>query len=238
MAVRVRSVRVFLFVIVLAGSFVPHHAAAQERERESRWGAAVSFTPLWKGERDLVEMLISDGEGSVEGTQFSIGIARGSLWGGDWGVSYVRTPFKDGLQLVEAESSCENNSCFSHTSTQTFRAVRLSGVEVHGFFPIVTIRRLVQVGVNVAGGIATVDGEVEEIFDQTFSFTQPNGQVNTQSSHEVSVEPANEFLYKYQPLMKVELQGAVIIAPRVKIKVSWGLNYIGTGARIGAVVFF
>jgi hypothetical protein len=217
---------------------MPTIATAQDRDRESRWGVAVSLTPLWKAERELAETFISEGEGSVEGKQFSIGVARGSLLGGDWGVSYVRTPFKKDFQLMEAEAGCENNSCFSFSNTQNFRNVELSGVEVHGFFPIVTIKRMVQVGVNVAGGIASVKGEIEEIRESSFSFTQPNGQVNTQESLEVEVLPANEVIYKYQPLMKVELQGAFIIAPRVKIKVSWGLNYIGTGARLGAVVLF
>jgi hypothetical protein len=228
------SIRVVIALVCLL--FIPAAGAAQDRE--SRWGAGISFTPNWTGQKTLTELLVAEGEGSVEGSQFTVGIVRGRSLGGDWGVSFVRTPFTDPTRIVYAEADCDDGACFAFQETTTLRRVILTGVEAHVFFPVVTIKQRVQVGFNVGGGVARVEGEIERAFSQQSSFTLPNGEVFTDEFSDLTVEPANEVMFRLQPLMKVELQGAVIVHPRVKVKVSWGQNYVGLGMRVGAVVFF
>ena len=88
--------RQLVFVVtVLLG--IPGMSAAQT---ESHWGVSGSFTPMWKSIESLRDFYIS-GEGELEGKELTIGFVRGSTAGGDWGVSFVHKPFKDGVTIVD-----------------------------------------------------------------------------------------------------------------------------------------
>ena len=118
------------------------------------------------------------------------------------------------------------------------RDVRFTGVEFHWFKPFVTIAERVQIGINIAGGIASVKGTVEETFSSE-SVNTFNGQTFRNSFSDTFIEPAEEVFFKYWPLGKVEAQAAIILAPAAKIKVSVGMNFPAQIAfRIGGVVFF
>ncbi len=223
---------VLCFLTLLFGS-IPAVAVAQLSE-DSHWGVSASVTPTWKSHERLLELLFGlDGEGEIEGSEFTVGLVRGSMRGGEWGVSFVRKPFKNGGTLVEGgEPDCFENFCSSHTSTKVMQDVALRGIEFHSFIPFVTIADRVQIGVNVGGGIGFPEGTIIETEQSTFSDPLFGSDTNT----DTFVSPANEVMYKYVPLAKAEVQGAIIVAPGLKIKISGGLNLpSSTSFRIGVV---
>ena len=93
----------------------------------------------------------------IDGSEFSVGFVRGSQFGGDLGVSYVRKPWKDGSTITEVSEDCFNQAqtlCRPRTEATETQNVVQSGVEVHWFVRFVNIKQRVQIGLNVAGGIA------------------------------------------------------------------------------------
>jgi hypothetical protein len=237
---RARSRSFIPHALVLALLFIgimPAPALAQG-DADPHFGVSVSFSPSWKSRDDLLATVGLDEIGTIKGTEFTIGFVRGRTLGGDWGVSFVRKPFKDTTAVSSETDSgqCGTGCTFSNNSTRTttFDAVYLRGVELHWAPVFVTVRNRVQVGMNVAGGIAFPEGTIRETFQQA-STTTFNGQTFTNNSSDSFTSPAKEVLYGKVPLFKVEAQGAVILAPGLKVKVAGGLNNPGMGIRIAAV---
>lgn len=213
--------------------------ALAQGNHPSHWGASVSFTPHWEAYDTFQELLYDDGQGTIEGSEFTVGVVRGSARGGEWGVSYVRKPITDGTTLTDGSESSTNGFTSSFTSSLVFRDVYLQGVEFHRFMPFGTIKNRVQIGLNIAGGIAFVEGTIEETSESFSQFPRPNGTVQTETRRDTYVVDADEIIYKYQPLFKLEGQVAVIVAPALKLKVGAGVNLPSVFAfRVGAVVLF
>jgi hypothetical protein len=225
-------VRAFLFVGVFVGC-VPAMAGAQ-----SHWGVSFSATPSWKLAGQL-EDLLEDEDASVDmsGSEFTVGLVRGSTRGGDWGVSFVHKPFKDGSGSIEVSQDCFQSTCFTSTETNVFQDVKLSGVEFHWFARFVNIKDRVQIGLNIAGGVASVKGNVIKTneFPEVTNFDPRTGAVTAAIRGEVEVVPAKDELFSIFPLGKVEAAGTVILHPALKARVSGGLNFPGYAARIGLV---
>ena len=252
-SLRVRSVAylvvrpLFLAVFLLVCSW-PAPARAQGDDGK-HFGVSVSYAPYWKSRGDLLFTMGLEDVGTIEGTEFTVGMVRGRTFGGEWGVSFVRKPFND-TTTVEVETDSDSGQCgtgcsFSFTSTTTrtttFHDVYVQGIEVHWAPSFVTISNRVQIGMNIAGGIGvpkgTIDDTIENVTTNTNTF---NGQTttNTNTFSDTDTLPANEVMYGKVPLFKVEAQAAVILAPGLKFKVSGGLNNPGIGIRIGAVYLF
>jgi hypothetical protein len=213
-----------LLSVVLAGVMpAPAHA---QLSTSSHWGVNVSFTPTWKALDNLKEVFVEE-EGTIEGTEFTIGIARGSMRGGDWSVSYVQKPFKD-TTFVESEQFCDfGPSCLTSTRTLAFQNVMLKGVEYVWSMPFVTFANRVQVGINVGAGAGWVHGTINETHDLVQPPFPP--------SHDEFSSPAKDTLWPIYPLGKVEAMGSFVIAPGLKVKVSGGFNFPAASFRIGAV---
>jgi hypothetical protein len=190
-----------------------------------------SFSPTAKAHDSYRELVYDfEGSGSVKSSEFTIGFVRGSTRGGDWGVSFVRKPLQDGSQVTESETDCfQPSSCSTFTYTKTMRNVVLTGVEFHWAPTFVTIANRVQIGINIGGGIASASGDIEEVFVN--EFTDPNIPDMTNTD----LTPANEYLFKPQPLGKVEAQASFILAPAFKVRVAGGFNAPGYGVRFAAV---
>jgi hypothetical protein len=219
--------RLLLGIVILAG-VMPAPAQAQ-LSTSSHWGVNVSFTPTWKTLDQLKEVFVEE-EGTLEGTEFTLGIARGSMRGGEWSVSYVHKPVRD-TAFVESEQFCDfGPSCLTATRTLTFQDVVLKGVEYVWSKPFVTFANRVQVGINVGGGAAWVHGTITETHDLVQPPLPP--------LHDEVSNPAKDTLWPVYPLGKVEAMGSFIIAPGLKIKVSGGFNFPAASFRIGAVYLF
>jgi hypothetical protein len=220
-------------ILVAAASVVPAFA----QNNTSHWGASVSFTPQWKAHDKLQELLWAEGDPALEGSEFTVGIVRGSTRGGDWGVSFVRKPVKDGATITRIDEQSDAQFSGRQTHTLVFQDVYLQGVEFHGFIPFATIKDRVQIGVNLAGGIAKTRGTIEETFETFSQFRLPNGEVITNQDTSTNTFPAKEIIYEYQPLGKVEAQAAFILAPSFKLKVGGGFNMPSDVCfRVGATV--
>jgi hypothetical protein len=243
---RIHSFVYALASIALLMGVQPSRSYAQSTD--SHWGVSASVTPSWKASEGTIKesLLNFEGEGTVEGTEFTIGFVRGSTRGGDWGVSFVRKPFKDGSGTTLVEDDFRQ--------TRTTQDVFLQGVEFHWAKPFVTFADRVQIGVNIAGGIAQPKGDILET--QSVPFEIPPGvpgsfaQQICQSYTEMGItcvlsggqlvttelRPAKDVMYSAVPLVKLEATAAVILAPGLKVRFSGGLNMPSNAAfRIAAV---
>jgi hypothetical protein len=228
-----RSLVLAALVNTIAFSAVPAHA---RDDKTSHWGGSVSFAPQWKAHEKLQESLWAEGEGSIEGSEFTVGVVRGSTGGGEWGVSFVRKPVKNGTTITRLTEDSDSQFLVRQTHLLVFQKVYLEGVEFHSFIPFVTLKNRVQIGINLGGGIARTRGRIQETFDTLTQFRLQNGQVVTNTNTSSNTFPAGEIVTKYQPLGKVEGQAAFILAPSVKVKVGGGLNMPSAASfRVGLV---
>ena len=224
-----------LAFLLMAATAAPAFAQAGS-EPPSSWGVFVNFAPSWTGNSTFTEIFLMEGEGTVEGSDFSIGLARGKTLGGHWGVGYTRKKYKDGTTLVASESGSEGNSSYTSTETLVFRNVYLDAIEFFSFIPFATIKKRVQVGLNVGGGAGFPKGTIDQTFVQSSTFTPPTGPPQTQTSTESESGPAKDYIFGIQPLFRLEIVGAFIVAPGAKVTVGGGLNAPSMFAfSIGAV---
>jgi hypothetical protein len=211
-----------LSVVVLSW---PASAFAQP----SSWGVVGSINPEWKAGAPFEK--IFGGAVDITGSDFSIGIARGRELSGDWGVSYIRQRWNDGSGVNDSEQECSSfsNGCFTSGEFYRTQNVVVSGVLVHKFIPFGTIKRRVQIGMNVAGGVGTVSGTVEKhsLFADAI-FNPRTGQLIGVQQETVSTLPAAEELLSKFPIGKVQAAVAVIVAPGLKVRFAGGLDFPGT----------
>ena len=228
--------------------------AAQSTTDKSLWGITGSLIPQWRTSPGVNKILFQDDDVRLRGSEFEVGIVRGRVSSGDWGVSFFRKSFS-------SESRVEGilgESCFGTTvlvngvQTGTLDCRRLSfsqhpseltltGVEIHKFLPFATINRRAQVGINVAAGIAQARGGFERTTYETQLTRSAQGSsplgiigdvTGPESTHITSVEQtAFSELLRWQtetiPLGRFELAAAAIINSHVKIRASGGLNLPG-----------
>jgi hypothetical protein len=214
----------FLAACVLVLTW-PASALAQS----SSWGVVASFNPEWKAGAPFEKMFGSGVD--IKGSDFSIGIARGRELSGDWGVSYIRQRWNDGSGVNDVEQDCSSfsNGCFTSGEFYRTQNVVLSGVLVHKFIPFGTIKRRVQIGMNVAGGVGTFSGTIErhDLFSDT-TFDPRTGRLLGVQQEMVSTIPAEEELLSRFPIGKVQAAVAVIVARGLKVRFAGGLDFPGT----------
>jgi hypothetical protein len=111
-----------LIAALLLTCALPAPAAAQGDDGK-HFGVSVSFSPYWKSRNDYLVTMGLEDVGTLEGTEFTVGMVRGRTFGGEWGVSFVRKPFKDSTTVTEETNSdsgqCGTGCSFSFTSTTT-----------------------------------------------------------------------------------------------------------------------
>ena len=112
----------------------------------------------------------------------------------------------------------------------------LDAIEFFGYIPFVTIKKRVQVGLNVGGGAGFPKGTVDQTFVQTSTFRPPTGPPQTTTDTDFESGPAKDYIFGIQPLFRLEIVGAFIAAPGLKVTFGGGLNAPSTMAfSIGAV---
>jgi hypothetical protein len=232
-AYRVRS----LVLLLLATFATPAATLAQSADR-NHWGISASVTPKWTLAKSIKDALF-EGDGTIKGSEFTIGFVRGRQRGGDWGVSFVRKPFEDGSGEIKNEQECFNQAktqCVPTSSSTLTKGVYLNGIEVHWFFAFLKRDRL-QVGLNLAVGAASVKGEVITTEDgfRPVNYNPRTDEATLQPIHTVETKPATSELPSVFPLGKVEVQGAVGLMPGLKLTAAGGLNFPSVSARVGVV---
>ena len=239
-----RTFRFFVSVVRLAAlaiicSFaMPSVARAQDKS--SHWGVRVTLIPGWELHDSVRNLLLDENEeGTIKGTEFAIGFVRGRMDSGDWGVSFVRKPYDSASGFISNDQDCFNQAqtiCRPNTELTRFDNVYLNAFEVHKFIAFAHITRRAQVGLNVAGGFGTLKGNIVTITDrfEPTGFNQ-NGPTGFVQRHEEEVKLANDELFLFRLLIKLEAEGAITVARGVKVKIAGGLNFPSVGFRVGVV---
>lgn len=235
--------------LLMYGMVIPSPASAQQPkpkpENPSRWGVTVSRVPSWELAPRVRKLLGGDDpddQVNLAGSEFSIGFVRGSLLGGDWGVSYVSKPYKDGSGATKLGTDCFNQAqtiCRPRTEVSATRNVVLSGPEVHWFIRVANVKRIVQVGANVAGGILQTKGTMLKATDrfEPTGFNQ-NGPTGFRTIHEEETADAKDELFPYFPAFKVEFVASVTVVRGLKVQFADGLNFPSIGPRLTVVYLF
>jgi hypothetical protein len=193
-------------------------APAAASAQDSHWGVAFSITPVTRPASQF-ESLTGDTEYDLQGTEFTIGLARGRELGGDWAVSFIRKNVKDGSTVTEEdEEFCDefgDFGCFVEGETMFTRNVKFNGLEVRKSVVFATVQERVQIGIDFAGGVGTFSGDVEKVYTT-------NGEVDF-----VDILPAKEELFPFTPVPIGRLHAAVgvIAAPGLKLRVSGGIGF-------------
>ena len=217
---------------------LPSSASAQTQPsgKASHWGVRFTITPSWEITDQVKELLFDDEEnGTISGNEFTIGFVRGSTLGGDWGVSFVRKPWDDGSGPISTSQQCLTpTNCATITESTLTQGVYLNAFEVHWTPTFVTIKNRVQIGLNVAGGIGAMKGNV--VITETgeeFVFG-PGGATRVPVNRSETVAAKDE-LMEYFPLFKLEGAASFIILPALKARFAAGLNFPAYSFNIGAV---
>ena len=198
-----------LLALILSGP-----GAAFAQIDQTSWGLAGGFSPHWAVPAAL-EGTFDARQVDVRGHEFRVGVIRGTTAGGDWGVSLVHKRLNNNSHVTVDGSD----------GVARFVAddAELLGVEAHRFLPFSRIGHRVQLGVNVAGGIAQVRGFVRGEYHpftpgaQSFTAVVPTRGIFEYAGRDVD----------WLPIAKAELGVATLIGYRAKVRVSGGLNLPG-----------
>jgi hypothetical protein len=231
-------------------------ASPKESFAQSHWGVGVSGSPEWVITQRFRDLLSDENETvNIEGSEFAIGLVRGSTLGGDISFNYVRKPWKDGIGFASDSTECfspapnQPQICLRDREQNFFESVMLNGFEVDWFYAprFGRIKNRVQIGLNVGGGIGKFKGTIHKVDDRQEPVFVPGppptrdnpnpggGTTRIVNVHEEERNPVEDELMSVFPMAKIELMGAVIAAPAVKIKAAWGFNFPGNGFRVLAV---
>lgn len=181
---------------------------------DSAWGVTAAFAPRWRvpafveGRFDITSV-------DLLGRELRVGVVRGTTFGGEWGISLVHKRL--------SETSAVTVAGADGTASFVTEDSELLGVEVHRFFPFARIGDRVQVGVNLAGGLAQIRGFVRGEYDplsadaESFTAMVPSRDVFEYTGRDVS----------WLPTAKAQLAVATLIGERAKVRVGGGLNLPG-----------
>ena len=217
-------------------------AEAQFQFDEDFWGVSASFTPTWKSPREF-RFLIGAEDLDLQGSEFRIGVVRGRVLDGEWGLSFVSQTIDEGstVDLVknfpdEASFVCPAGSPASGScgvSYTTGSMTKLYGIEAHRFIPFATFSDRVQVGMNIAGGAGWYRETV------TRRLRDPNPAI----PDDIMIVQASELTLPRDsntpvPIFKVEVAAAGIVGPNLKVRASGGFGFPGNQLLSLSVVYF
>src|SRR5262245_10377578 len=136
--------RLVVVAALLVGA-MPGLAEAQALDRQ--WGVVAALSPRWSSPESLQSFLV-DGDGSIAGSEVSVGIARGMGRGARWSLSFVRKPFEDGSGVTERREQCLTGvKCFSTDLSTLTDHASLNGVRLEVVVPVTTLGRRARLGV-------------------------------------------------------------------------------------------
>jgi hypothetical protein len=231
-------------LLVLLVSLTPALALAQATpkpaDKVSYWGVTASFTPDWNIPSALTQKVVDQGGAiSVSGSQFTFGVVRGRATGGEWGVTFLREPVKDGSSGHGSDSQCFSNGCFDTSTSFMTQGVRLTGVEAYIYKPFKTFSHRVQIGFDFGGGVGTLSGTLNEIQHGVTPTFNPQTQqtIGTATTTPVTKPVTDETGFKTVPLLHAGPSVAIIVGPAVKIRWEAGVVLPGvTFFKVSATI--
>lgn len=210
-------------VLVIAWGCVAG-AYAQDR---SHWGIGGSAVPRWTFLEPLEQLM--DIETDLRGTELRVGIVRGRDLGGDWGVMFLRKQIEDGSLVQLRETACvqtaPDQSICARGTYHVTRDAYIRGVEIYKFLPFATIKRRVQLGVVLAGGV----GQLEGHSDRFIEHLHIGGGGVTAATDPIGTGAFRETIRELEviPIGRVEFGVGVLAAPGFKVRVSGGMSFPG-----------
>jgi hypothetical protein len=240
------------WVITVASTFclVATPALAQTppagAAKVSHWGIEFSATPSWYLPKQITDSLAGDGGTLVVvGSQFSIGLVHGRAMGGDWGVTFVHQPVKNGSRGSDTDTDCGYTNgplpggCFNTGGGAVTQGVSMNGVQVHKFIPFVTIKRRFQIGLNVAGGFGTLSGTLQKTSSDVTNVTvnQKTGARAGTLTTTVTTENVADEVFRKVPLGRITVVGALIVTQALKVRWEGGLLLPGASFSTVAVSY-
>jgi len=223
-------VRVVLALVVVQALALV--AAPTASARQTRWGVTATFVPVWQPVQTLYELLYDVNSVDGDGYEFRVGVARGRHLGGDWSVVFVRSAIRQGTQFDELEPI--GGDLGGPLAGEYYVAkddLRIDGIKFDGFWPFVTIRDRVQIGLVYGAGVGWLRGTVEEhSVSVDLDFPPPDFEPVVVGTSETirDINVADEAEYTTIPLGNVEAAVAFILTPGFKIRVSGGFNFPNT----------
>ena len=208
----------------------------------SHWGLDASVTPRWKIPSFTINEIAGSGSGAtISGSQWSVGFVRGRITSGDWGVSFVHEPVKDGSNGHNGDTTCGFSNgplpggCFDTSGSVVTQGVAITGVEIRKFIPFHLIGRRVQVGVEIAGGVGKLSGTLQKTSNNVTSvgFNSAVGLPIGSASTTVTTESVTAELPATVPLMHFGFVAAVRLHPTVKVR--WEVGYLLPGASFARI---
>jgi hypothetical protein len=222
---------IVIAAIMVAGIAPAALAQEPDRGRESHWGVSGSLVPRWEFPRALADVWNLDTD--MTGSEFRIGIVRGSDLGGDWGVSFVKKAIDDDSTVQLRQQACvQLPGGLSQCARGAYHLTRdagMRGVEAHVFVPFATIKRRVQIGGTFAGGVAEIQGTSDRYIEHLIV----NGSSVTLSTENIGPAPFKATLqdlpqdWRVVPIGRAALGLGVLVAPGFKIRAEAGVNFPG-----------
>jgi hypothetical protein len=208
----------------------------------SAWGVSGAFAPEWSTPTWLTWLFDGGESSNVFGSEFRLGLVRGSPTGGDWGVSFVSKRFNDDSRVVDGGSTfCTSAGCVSPQTALEPRGARISGAEIHKYFNFGTIKRRAQIGLELAGGAGTMKGRALRTATDYRSEPAGTGPAWTETVTQEDLPATALFAeeVEYVPLVRFELGVGVVLSNALKVRVTGGFNFPGTQAvSVRAIYLF
>lgn len=197
----------------------------------SHWGVLFSVTPEWEIPKEAKELFLGEPQ-DVKGREFRIGVVRGRSLSGDWGLSVFRRTLRQRSVFSDVHEECYGQfGCGPAGIENELQNGRLTGIEIHKFTPFGTIARRVQIGLEIAAGVARFEGTSTE-YEYSPLVTDSRGiTIGTRPDlpgRRLGETLAEDlFIIKPVPTAQLELSIAGIVTPYIKVRVSGGLSFPG-----------
>lgn len=201
---------------VLTACTAPANAQFLEDFEETLWGVQASFTPEWNALQRLGPLIQADAV-SLQGSEYTVGFARGRMSGGHWGLSLVRQRLQDGAICVPDQPEC----------IQVTDAARLQGFAFNWFLPFGSrfAGDRLQMGMHVDAGAGWYEGPLRV----------GESEVDAGEYLQISGVGGPDLPL---PILRAEFAAAVTLAPGLKVIGSGGYGLPGNRRVAVSVAYF
>jgi len=218
-------------------------ASAPSNAKASHWGVVFSATPSWYLPSSITNNIAKDGGGVVlVGSQFTFGVVRGRAMSGDWGVTFVHEPVKNGSYGFDSSTKCgfanapTSDGCFNTSGSAVTQNVTMNGVQVHKYFAFRTIKERIQLGLDLAGGFGKLSGTLRKTSSDVTNIQKnaKNGQTTAALTTTVTTEDVTAEMPSKVPLGRLTFVAAAIVHPAIKVR--WEFGMLMPGQTFSTVV--